>query len=158
MIKTTQMSQTEPELSFFLPAAILMVWLAALLSVFLPGVIVPILLVVPIVVALSCGADSVALLSALVSEGYNCVAAHCNFHLRGEESLRDMRFAEEITEKLGVASAQIGAIKIYYIGCRVIVEFFGPFRQQVGGSYCNSLRFRLVFSARCGYANMSHGA
>ena len=57
---------------------------------------------VPIVVALSGGADSVALLSALVSEGYNCVAAHCNFHLRGEESLRDMRFAEEITAKLGV--------------------------------------------------------
>ena len=57
---------------------------------------------VPIVVALSGGADSVALLSALMSEGYNCVAAHCNFHLRGEESLRDMRFAEEITEKLGV--------------------------------------------------------
>lgn len=53
MIKTTQTSQTEPELSFFLPAAILMVWLAALLSVFLPGVIVPILLVVPIVVALA---------------------------------------------------------------------------------------------------------
>lgn len=53
MIKTTQMSQTEPELSFFLPAAILMVWLAALLSVFLPGVIVPILLAVPIVVALA---------------------------------------------------------------------------------------------------------
>ena len=57
---------------------------------------------VPIVVALSGGADSVALLSALMSEGYNCVAAHCNFHLRGEESLRDMRFAEKITEKLGV--------------------------------------------------------
>lgn len=53
MIKTTQMSQTEPELSFFLPAAILMVWLAALLSVFLPGVIVPILLAVPIVLALA---------------------------------------------------------------------------------------------------------
>ena len=30
MIKTTQMSQTEPEVIFFLPAAILMVWLAAL--------------------------------------------------------------------------------------------------------------------------------
>ena len=32
---------------------------------------------VPIVVALSGGADSVALLSALVSEGYNCVAIVC---------------------------------------------------------------------------------
>lgn len=56
----------------------------------------------PIVVALSGGADSVALLSALVGEGYDCVAAHCNFHLRGAESLRDMRFAETVTEKIGV--------------------------------------------------------
>lgn len=56
----------------------------------------------PIVVAVSGGADSVALLAALSAEGYPCVAAHCNFHLRGEESLRDMRFVEELTERLGV--------------------------------------------------------
>ncbi|MDE6285885.1 MAG: tRNA lysidine(34) synthetase TilS, partial [Muribaculaceae bacterium] len=56
----------------------------------------------PVVVAVSGGADSVALLSILCEEGYQCVAAHCNFHLRGEESTRDMRFVEELTEKLGV--------------------------------------------------------
>ena len=55
-----------------------------------------------VVVALSGGADSVALLSALLELGYDCVAAHCNFHLRGEESNRDMRFAESLTEHLGV--------------------------------------------------------
>lgn len=55
-----------------------------------------------VVVALSGGADSVALLSALLDEGYHCVAAHCNFHLRGEESIRDMRFVEKLTARLGV--------------------------------------------------------
>ena len=56
----------------------------------------------PVLVALSGGADSVALLSILVSLGYNCIAAHCNFHLRGEESNRDMRHAREVAERLGV--------------------------------------------------------
>lgn len=56
----------------------------------------------PVLVAVSGGADSVALLSALTALGYECVAAHCNFHLRGEESNRDMRHVEQITERLGV--------------------------------------------------------
>lgn len=55
-----------------------------------------------IVVALSGGADSVALLAALVSLGYECVAAHCNFHLRGEESMRDMRHSAKVCAALGV--------------------------------------------------------
>lgn len=49
----------------------------------------------PVLVGLSGGADSVALLGLLVRLGYPCIAAHCNFHLRGEESLRDERFAED---------------------------------------------------------------
>ena len=56
----------------------------------------------PVIVALSGGADSVALLSVLVSLGYDCIAAHCNFHLRGAESVRDMRHAEAVARKLGV--------------------------------------------------------
>lgn len=56
----------------------------------------------PVLVALSGGADSVALLAALCELGYNCVAAHCNFHLRGDESTRDMRFVEQLCERLGV--------------------------------------------------------
>ena len=55
-----------------------------------------------VIVALSGGADSVALLAVLVALGYNCRAAHCNFHLRGEESNRDMRHAAAICERLGV--------------------------------------------------------
>lgn len=55
-----------------------------------------------LVVALSGGADSVALLAALTALGYDCVAAHCNFHLRGDESTRDMHHAEDVSERLGV--------------------------------------------------------
>lgn len=54
------------------------------------------------IVALSGGADSVALLAVLSRLGYDCRAAHCNFHLRGEESVRDMRHASYVSEKLGV--------------------------------------------------------
>ena len=55
-----------------------------------------------ILVALSGGADSVALLHILLSLGYNCEAAHCNFHLRAEESDRDERFVRTLCATLGV--------------------------------------------------------
>lgn len=55
-----------------------------------------------IIVAVSGGADSVALLSALVRLGYECIAAHCNFHLRGEESNRDMRFVQQLAAQFDI--------------------------------------------------------
>lgn len=55
-----------------------------------------------VIVGLSGGADSVALLSVLLDLGYNCVAAHCNFHLREDESLRDERFCENLCGRLEV--------------------------------------------------------
>ncbi|NDV84619.1 tRNA lysidine(34) synthetase TilS [Bacteroides sp. 51] len=55
-----------------------------------------------VLVTLSGGADSVALLRILLSLGYTCEAAHCNFHLRGEESNRDENFVEQLCHKLNV--------------------------------------------------------
>ena len=55
-----------------------------------------------VLVGLSGGADSVALLSILKELGYCCFAAHCHFALRGEESDRDRNFAKLIATKLGV--------------------------------------------------------
>ncbi|GAB6122224.1 tRNA lysidine(34) synthetase TilS [Dysgonomonas termitidis] len=52
-----------------------------------------------IIVGVSGGADSVALLDILHSFGLECVVAHCNFHLRGEESNRDAFFVEELCKK-----------------------------------------------------------
>ncbi len=50
----------------------------------------------PVLVALSGGADSVALLLVLRKLGYEVAAAHCNFHLRGEESNRDEEFVRQL--------------------------------------------------------------
>ena len=55
-----------------------------------------------VVVALSGGSDSVCLLRVLLNLNYKVVAAHCNFHLRGEESNRDERFVRELCQRLGV--------------------------------------------------------
>lgn len=56
-----------------------------------------------VIVALSGGADSTALLWGLSLLGYRCVAAHCNFHLRGAESDRDELFAQQLCDELGVS-------------------------------------------------------
>ena len=54
------------------------------------------------IVALSGGADSVCLLRILQQLGYRIEAAHCNFHLRGEESDRDETFVKSLCSELGV--------------------------------------------------------
>ena len=56
----------------------------------------------PVLVAVSGGADSVALLDVLLRAGYICIAAHCNFHLRGAESDRDEAFVRELCQQWNV--------------------------------------------------------
>lgn len=53
-------------------------------------------------VALSGGADSVALLRLLLRLGYKVEAVHCNFQLRGDESQRDERFVRQLCQQLQV--------------------------------------------------------
>lgn len=57
-----------------------------------------------IAVAVSGGADSTALLAALAATGRaDLLALHCDFHLRGAESLRDERHVRALCRGLGVA-------------------------------------------------------
>lgn len=56
----------------------------------------------PVLVAISGGADSVAMLHMLVRAGYDCVAAHCNFHLRGADSDSDEAFVRQFCKTMGV--------------------------------------------------------
>lgn len=60
-----------------------------------------------VIVGVSGGADSVALLDILYTLKYECVIAHCNFHLRGEESNRDAFFVEELCQKYNLKYERI---------------------------------------------------
>jgi tRNA(Ile)-lysidine synthase len=55
-----------------------------------------------VIVGLSGGMDSMAMLDVLTLFGYSCVAAHCNFHLRGEESNRDADFVKKWCESIEI--------------------------------------------------------
>ena len=56
----------------------------------------------PVIVGLSGGADSMALLHLLVQLNYTCIAAHCNFHLRGEDSNLDEAFTQQTADSLHI--------------------------------------------------------
>ena len=55
-----------------------------------------------ILVALSGGVDSMVLAELLRRCGYDITFAHCNFHLRGNESDGDEQFVREYAERVGV--------------------------------------------------------
>jgi len=55
-----------------------------------------------LILALSGGIDSMVLSDLLLKAKVEFVAAHCNFHLRGEESDGDEKFVCEFAEKFGI--------------------------------------------------------
>lgn len=55
-----------------------------------------------ILLAVSGGADSMAMLHLFSCLGYNFAVAHCNFQLRGLESDRDQRLVMEVAERMGI--------------------------------------------------------
>lgn len=67
-----------------------------------------------VIVGLSGGADSVALLHILHSLGYQCIAAHCNFKLRNEESDRDESFVREFVDEFKIPAHFINFETIEY--------------------------------------------
>ena len=98
-----------------------------------------------VLVGLSGGADSVALLSILTSLGYRCEACHCNFQLRGEESVRDRPFAREVAAGMGVPFREITFDTMSYasankvsveMACRELrYEWFEQQRREAGAAY-----------------------
>ncbi len=52
-----------------------------------------------ILIGVSGGADSVALLDLLYRSKYNIAIAHCNFLLRGQEAFRDENFVKTLSER-----------------------------------------------------------
>ena len=60
-----------------------------------------------VIVGLSGGMDSMVLLDILTLLGYSCMAAHCNFHLRGEESTRDENFVKKWCKSIDIPYTSI---------------------------------------------------
>ena len=95
-------------------------------------------------VALSGGADSVALLLLLHEAGYRVHAAHCNFHLRGEESDRDERFCVELCLRLNVelhrahfdtrTYAELHRVSIEMAARELRYRWFEQLREDIGAA------------------------
>ena len=96
------------------------------------------------IVALSGGADSVALLLLLKNAHFNVHAAHCNFHLRGNESDRDETFCVELCKGLGVELhrahfytreyAELHKVSIEMAARELRYKWFEQLRQDIGAS------------------------
>ena len=95
-----------------------------------------------VLVALSGGADSVALLRILLSLGYTCECAHCNFHLRGLESDRDESFVRQLCEEHSItlyvthfyttAYAKEHHLSIEMAARELRYEWFKQIRKKIG--------------------------
>ena len=94
------------------------------------------------IVALSGGADSVALLMVLKRLGYRLEAAHCNFHLRGEESDRDETFVCQLCDAQNIpihrahfdtkAYAALHKVSIEMAARELRYRYFEQLRQDLG--------------------------
>jgi len=95
----------------------------------------------PGIVAVSGGADSVALLHALTTCGFACTVAHVNHQLRGAESDADELFVKELAAKLGVGfrSTRIDLLKhggnLEAAARRVRYEWLNQVAVDVGASW-----------------------
>lgn len=93
-------------------------------------------------VALSGGADSVALLLLLSQLHYRVEAVHCNFHLRGEESDRDERFCRQLCDNHHIpfhlihfdthAYAELHKVSIEMAARELRYRYFEQLRQDIG--------------------------
>jgi tRNA(Ile)-lysidine synthase len=95
------------------------------------------------VVAVSGGADSVALLRALCACGVPLVAAHVNHRLRGADSDADEAFVRELCAQLGV-ECRVKAVDVSALAAgdnlestarRVRYEFFAEVAAEVGAAW-----------------------
>lgn len=93
------------------------------------------------IVALSGGADSVCLLIVLCRLGYQVEAAHCNFHLRGDESDRDEAFCEALCKAKNIpfhrahfntrAYAELHRISIEMAARELRYNYFHQLREAI---------------------------
>jgi len=95
-----------------------------------------------VVLALSGGIDSMVLAGLLLKSKVEFVAAHCNFHLRGEESDGDEKFVRDYAERNGIQCfvkhfetekyAADNGISIEMAARDLRYDWFEQLRQQLG--------------------------
>lgn len=99
------------------------------------------------IVALSGGADSVALLLLMSSMGCDIEAAHCNFHLRGKESDRDEEFCISLCQKNGIPLHRIHFdTRVYASLQKISIEMAA---RELRYSYFEQLRNDINATAIC---------
>ena len=96
------------------------------------------------IIALSGGADSVALLLLLHEHGFRVHAAHCNFRLRGAESDRDEAFCESLCAERQIPFhrahfdtheyAQLHKVSIEMAARELRYRWFEQLRQDIGAA------------------------
>ncbi|MBQ1732555.1 MAG: tRNA lysidine(34) synthetase TilS [Bacteroidales bacterium] len=102
--------------------------------------------------AVSGGIDSMVMLSLLNEMNYECVVAHCNFGLRGDESDGDEQFVREMCEKM-------------YIPCFVNTFDTHKFADETGLSIQMAARklrydwfYELAEKKNCSYIALAHNS
>ncbi|MBR3799823.1 MAG: tRNA lysidine(34) synthetase TilS [Bacteroidales bacterium] len=102
--------------------------------------------------AVSGGIDSMVMLSLLNEMNYECVVAHCNFRLRGDESDGDEQFVREMCEKM-------------YIPCFVNTFDTHKFADETGLSIQMAARklrydwfYELAEKESCSYIALAHNS
>ncbi len=102
--------------------------------------------------AVSGGIDSMVMLHLLNEMNYECVVAHCNFRLRGDESDGDEQFVREMCEKM-------------YIPCFVNTFDTHKFADETGLSIQMAARklrydwfYELAEKENCSYIALAHNS
>lgn len=101
-------------------------------------------------VALSGGADSVALLRAMMMLGYRVEAVHCNFHLRGEESDRDEMFCKNLCGALGVE------LHLAHFDTRAYADLHGVSIEMAARTLRYDYFFKLLDDLHLDYVCVAH--
>ena len=102
--------------------------------------------------AVSGGIDSTVMLHLLNEMNYECVVAHCNFKLRGEESDSDEKFVRDMCEKL-------------YVPCFVNTFDTHKYADETGLSIQMAARklrydwfYELAEAEKCSYIALAHNS
>ncbi|WP_417362952.1 tRNA lysidine(34) synthetase TilS [Galbibacter sp.] len=105
----------------------------------------PFLFNTPIALAVSGGIDSVVLLDLCRNIKLNCSVLHCNFQLRGQESLQDLQFITALCKTYGVdfhtinfdtkTHAQEAKVSIQMAARDLRYDWFLQQKQELGFSY-----------------------